>query len=256
MARIRTIKPEFPQSESMGRVSRDARLCFILLWTLADDEGRLRGNARMLASLLFPYDDDAGKKIGGWLAELSAEGCIIQYENARDSYLQIANWREHQKIDKPSPSRIPAPQSGAETACESAREDSRTFANIREHSSLDQGREGIKEGTKEGSGALAKARVALQAPTDAHRELAKERGLDCSAEWDKYADWLLANGRTHRDREAGFRNWLKTAKNGRAPPGGIAGRQSREDIAHAMFGRLIDKPAEVRDITAEVKRVA
>lgn len=25
MARIRTIKPEFPQSESMGRVSRDAR---------------------------------------------------------------------------------------------------------------------------------------------------------------------------------------------------------------------------------------
>ena len=149
MARIRTIKPEFPQSESMGRVSRDARLCFILLWTLADDEGRLRGNARMLASLLFPYDDDAGKKIGGWLAELSAEGCIIQYENARDSYLQIANWREHQKIDKPSPSRIPAPQSGAETACESAREDSRTFANIRRWTKEGKGsRKGPRRGVE------------------------------------------------------------------------------------------------------------
>ena len=57
MARIRSIKPELPQSESMGNVSRDARLTFVQLFTLADDEGRLRGNSRMLASLLFPYDD-------------------------------------------------------------------------------------------------------------------------------------------------------------------------------------------------------
>ncbi len=46
MARIRSIKPEFPQSESMGNVSRDARLTFIQLWTLADDSGRLRGSSR------------------------------------------------------------------------------------------------------------------------------------------------------------------------------------------------------------------
>ena len=69
MARIRTIKPEFPHSESMGRVSREARLCFILLWTIADDAGRLRGNSRMLASLLYPYDDDAKKQYpDGWKA--------------------------------------------------------------------------------------------------------------------------------------------------------------------------------------------
>ena len=39
MARIRTIKPEFPQSETIGKLSREARLLFIQLWTLADDEG-------------------------------------------------------------------------------------------------------------------------------------------------------------------------------------------------------------------------
>ena len=75
MARIRTIKPEFPQSESMGRVSRDARLCFVMLWTIADDSGRLRGNSRMLASLLFPYDDDA--KVGTvalWFAPATPQG--------------------------------------------------------------------------------------------------------------------------------------------------------------------------------------
>ena len=107
MARIRSIKPEFPQSESMGRVSRDARLAFIQMWTVADDSGRLRGNSRMLASLLFPYDDDAPALIDLWIAELSGEGCIIRYKADGQSYIQICNWSNHQKIDKPSMSKIP-----------------------------------------------------------------------------------------------------------------------------------------------------
>lgn len=108
VARIRTIKPEFPQSESMGRVSREARLTFIQLWTLADDAGRLRGNSRMLAALLYPYDDDAPARIGSWLGELENEGCIHQYAHQGSQYLQICNWLNHQKIDKPSRSRLPA----------------------------------------------------------------------------------------------------------------------------------------------------
>ena len=107
MARIRSIKPEFPQSESIGRLSRDARLLFVELWTIADDSGRARAASRMLASLLFPYDDDAPGLIDGWLHELEAEGCIIRYEVDGSTYLQVANWLKHQKIDKPSPSRLP-----------------------------------------------------------------------------------------------------------------------------------------------------
>lgn len=134
MARIRTIKPEFPQSESMGRVSRDARLCYILLWTLADDAGRLRGNSRMLASLLYPYDDDAKKLADKWLTELADEHCITRYEIDGNQYIQIGEWLTHQKIDKPSPSKIPAPK-----------EDSRGFAKDREDSTADQGVEGNGE---------------------------------------------------------------------------------------------------------------
>ena len=107
MARIRTIKPEFPQSESIGRISREARLCFILLWTQVDDSGRLRGASRMLASLLFPYDDDAPGLIDSWLTELEAEGCIRRYTIGTDHFLDIPKWLNHQKIDKPSPSRLP-----------------------------------------------------------------------------------------------------------------------------------------------------
>jgi len=126
VARIRSIKPEFPHSESMGRVSRDARLTFIQLWTLADDSGRLRGNSRMLASLLFPYDDDAPGLISGWLAELEDERCIIRYQVDDGSYIQICNWLTHQKIDKPSKSKIPEFD-----------ESSRILANPRERSSGD-----------------------------------------------------------------------------------------------------------------------
>lgn len=128
MPRIRTIKPEFPQSESMGNVSRDARLLFIELWTLCDDSGRTRAASRMLASLLFPYDDDAPKLIDGWLEELDREGCIIRYSIDGASYIEVCNWLNHQKIDRPSPSKIPPPT-----------ESSRILANPREPSSVDQG---------------------------------------------------------------------------------------------------------------------
>lgn len=107
MARIRTIKPELPQSQSIGRLSREARLLFIQLFTVADDAGRARAASRLLASLLYPYDDDAPVLIGGWLEELEREKQIRRYEVDGSEYLEIVKWLEHQKIDRPSQSRLP-----------------------------------------------------------------------------------------------------------------------------------------------------
>lgn len=137
MARIRSIKPDLPHSESMGRVSRDARLLFILLWTLADDSGTLRGSSRMLASLLFPYDDDAPELIASWLGELLREECIAIYESEGSTYVYVRNWLRHQKIDRPTASKLPQ-WDGNSRGIESLRE-----------SSPRKGREGIGE---EGSG--------------------------------------------------------------------------------------------------------
>jgi hypothetical protein len=119
----------------MGKISREARLCFIQLWTIADDSGRLRGVSRMLASLLYPYDDDAPNFIDGWLGELVAESCIERYEVDGQHYIQVCNWRSHQKIDKPTASKIPL-----------FGESSRILANPREVSSEDLR---IKEGIKD-----------------------------------------------------------------------------------------------------------
>jgi hypothetical protein len=105
--RIRTIKPEFWQSESLSRISREARLLFIGLFSACDDSGKTRAASRFLASLLFPYDDDAPKAIEGWLKELEKEGCIRRYVVDGNTYLDIPKWRDHQKIDKPSASKLP-----------------------------------------------------------------------------------------------------------------------------------------------------
>jgi hypothetical protein len=113
MPRIRSIKPTFPQSESMGRVSRDARLLFILLWTMADDEGRLRGNADMLASSLYPYDrqPELPELIEVWLDELAGgdDPCIQRYAVNGSHYVLVRHWSKHQKMSRSFPSSLPPP---------------------------------------------------------------------------------------------------------------------------------------------------
>lgn len=171
MARIRTIKPEFQQSESMGRVSREARLAFILLWPQCDDLGRIRGKSRMLASILFPYDEDAPDRIDGWLSELEAEGCIVRYEDGGAAYIAVCKWH-HQKIDRPSPSKFPAPpakSSGRKqrVSTPSPREPS---SKDREPSLLDQGSR-IKEGIEDQGEDQSEEAPSLRSAPPLHGEI-------------------------------------------------------------------------------------
>lgn len=212
MARIRTIKPEFPQSESMGAVSRDARLLFIMLFTLADDEGRLRGNSRMLASLLFPYDIDAPKLIDKWINELVKQRCIIQYQIEDATYIQICKWLNHQKIDKPSKSKIQPPN-----------EHSITFESIREDSLLDQGEDqGSKDQGKDQVKEQIKKIRATRLPIDWEPDemmicYCKEKRPDL--QWQKVAEnfkdyWIAqpdANAKK-TDWVATWRRWVRNEK--------------------------------------------
>jgi hypothetical protein len=104
--RIRSIKPEFWKSERMAGLSRDARLLFIGLWNLADDWGRFRAHPSLIRGELFAYDDDAD--VAAWLQTLVDVGVVRLYTIAGQRYGQVANFQEHQKIDKRAASRIPA----------------------------------------------------------------------------------------------------------------------------------------------------
>ncbi len=257
MGRIRTIKPEFPQSESMGRVSRDARLCFVMLWTIADDSGRLRGASRMLASLLFPYDDDAPRLMEAWLCELEHEGCIHRYRTDGGHYIEIAKWLSHQKIDKPSESRLPKFD-----------EDSRGFANVRESSATDLGSRTVDLGPrKKPSVSTRGARLPQDwTPSESGFSFASQQGLTngrAALEAEKFRDyWTAATGQhaSKADWQAAWRTWVRKAvemagntypKAQGEPTWRTEQRERAEAFAGPAAAKRTTKIQETVDVTAK-----
>lgn len=109
-SRIRTIKPEMFEDEKLGSVSRDARLLFVALITLADDEGRCRGSGAHIRGQRYAYDADVTPAmVEGWLRELCGAGMVTVYIHGGQRYAHLTNWDRHQKVDRPSASKLPAP---------------------------------------------------------------------------------------------------------------------------------------------------
>lgn len=108
--RIRTIKPEMWQDEAFGTLSSHARLLFIGLITMADDEGRLRAMPSAIVGHVFPYDEMKPSKLKALLEEVANRGLIVQYEAQGVPYVCLPGWSKHQKINRPSPSVLPAPR--------------------------------------------------------------------------------------------------------------------------------------------------
>lgn len=110
MARIRTIKPEFWSDEKLSVQDPITRLVFLGLISMADDAGRLIDNVKLLDGMLFPGTNDTCREALEALAKL---GRIVRYESASHQRLiQIAKWKEHQKVDKASKYVLPGPRSG------------------------------------------------------------------------------------------------------------------------------------------------
>lgn len=124
MARIRTIKPEAFFSESLAEVSVEAERTFFGLLTQADDHGRHRDNAAIIAGLLWPLRaEHTSVHVEDDLQQLANAGLICRYNGCDGRrYLHIVTWSEHQKIDKPSQSRLSScPQHHAADRCGSCK---------------------------------------------------------------------------------------------------------------------------------------
>lgn len=107
MARQRMVKPEFFDSESMAKCSIAARLAYIGLWVMADDEGRLKYQPNRLKTRIFPYDKMTAKRFASLLVELEAVGSIVVYTVDGEMYLAIPHFRDYQYIKKPTKSVLP-----------------------------------------------------------------------------------------------------------------------------------------------------
>ena len=117
MARIRTVKPEFWESEDTAKLSPLAALTFVGMLNLADDEGRGRGNATMLYARLHSMRDGVSLKlVRGVLDELEQAGIVQFYTaNGDQSFYYITGFSKHQVINKPTPSKLPPPPVVSET---------------------------------------------------------------------------------------------------------------------------------------------
>jgi hypothetical protein len=146
MARIRSIKPEFFTSLTIGSLSLSARLTFIGLWTYCDDIGRGLDDVRLIRAAVWPLDDRSLEDVGKDLIELAEADLIERYTRENRAILCIKNWSEHQKVDHPKPSKFPALQS------RSPRDASRA-SHARAEQGGEQGREqGYGTGNREQGG--------------------------------------------------------------------------------------------------------
>ena len=103
------IKPELFSSESLADCSFAARLCFIGLWTCADDNGHIKFAPMSLRKELFGLDDVSMEEFLGYLAELEAVKCIRLYAVGDGVFIDIPNFGTYQTINRPSKTNIPDP---------------------------------------------------------------------------------------------------------------------------------------------------
>lgn len=99
-------------SEQVSKLSRDARILYIGLITLGDDDGRLKGSPLLIRSQIFPYDDDIKvSDVSKWLGEIEAQKLIARYEIEGTSYYYHPKWEDYQLLreDRRRESNIPAP---------------------------------------------------------------------------------------------------------------------------------------------------
>lgn len=113
MARIRSVKPDLRTSQVVASWPYDVRYAWVLLWGYLDDYGRGLDVPKGIAGDCFPHDDEVTpKKMDAWLTKMTVGvngrgGPLCRYEVGGVRYLHCVNWSEHQRVQRPTPSKNP-----------------------------------------------------------------------------------------------------------------------------------------------------
>ena len=226
--RIRTIKPEFWQSENMAGASRDARLVAIALLNYADDEGIFLANERVFKGALFPFDNDLD--VRGAFQELSNNGFVAFVEHSGKTLGKILNFRLHQRIDKPQKSRFHAENVVFGDIPRTLQEDSTNIPRTFQESSMTEVEREVEREVEEGSGSRKgkKERASRSGPLipsfDDFAAWAESEHPDWSREasaWYRQMasqDWITTSGRPVLNAKGTFNTWLREGWIKRIPP--------------------------------------
>lgn len=111
--RIRATKPEFWESETIGRLDWDTRLILKALEAYVDDNGVGKDSVTLFCTSAFPHDVEKSPeifaKVSRSLARLSEVGIIVRYSVAGERLVYVKQWKKWQYIDKPKKGRYPRP---------------------------------------------------------------------------------------------------------------------------------------------------
>ncbi|MDG2168086.1 MAG: hypothetical protein P8L44_09205 [Opitutales bacterium] len=138
--RIRTIKPEFWKHEDLAGYSRETRLVAISLLNYSDDEGYFNANLRLMRGELFPLDEESFD-LAQCLNDLEEIEYIRIYESNPPGrrFGKVVNFNKHQRIDRPSGSKIKDKCNFSETSTNGRK-------RVDEDSTLERNREQGTEG--------------------------------------------------------------------------------------------------------------
>lgn len=95
---------------TIDKLSLEAQRTFIGLWTYADDHGRGKDEPRLIKAAIWPLrDEHTSQHVDNDLKEIAGLNLIHRYRVDGIRYFQILGWGEHQRVNRPSDSRIPLP---------------------------------------------------------------------------------------------------------------------------------------------------
>lgn len=284
MGRIRSIKPEILDDEVVAALPHLAWRLFVSLITMADDYGNLHGAPAKIRGAALWATDTTDADTREALARLSRDSLIRVYAVRGQSYIAIAGWAKHQRVDKPGKPIVPRPDQADSDTCEHSRdprEDSREsredlapdLDQDQDHE-LDRDQEGIAASppTRQGPTATApsgagqlplvpgteprvhRKRPAVPMPSGfapdlSHREFASTNAIDLASEFESFRLHHEAHGSTFASWSAALSTWLRNSvKFRRSGPQGGGRRGGHGGAPPTAGGEVADL---LRDIPAD-----
>lgn len=227
--RIRTIRPEFYQSESVGSMTWKARLVFINLWSYVEDNGVNLDNPRLFRGQCMPYDDSVLDDIEDAFAELEQCGSIIRYERDGKRLLFVPGFEKWQNIQRPGTCHYLPPDGWDKRGCKIIPDDS---GQLQEHScespddsgqlqDCSRSRSSSRSGKKEEENKFSSSKEITAdcyhdsieyAVTD--RTIASEyANLDVTDAWNAFASRHYGENRTIADWTRLWKGWCQRRAN-------------------------------------------
>lgn len=216
--RIRSIKPEFWRSDDIVSLDWATRLLFIGLWSYVDDNGVGRDEEKLIVADLFPLEEDTRETlatVSRGLRELSRKGLIHRYEVDGRAYLDITNWKKHQRLDHPNKPRFPQYDADRESLATPSLLSRESLAT----GTREQGNKGTEELGNNGTGErpLSDAYASDQGtllpdswtPTQKHVDLAASLHLSLDQALSTFRRNATENHRRQKNWNAAFTNWLR-----------------------------------------------